>query len=88
MASTAAPAPRAVTQRELDLQDGVVLVLLDALDEGMRQAHRASAAIELPEYGALAKRYRSRSGKRSRKGDAGEVKAPVGGEDAPKTPVK
>lgn len=70
-AATAAPPPRAVTQRELDHQDGVVLVLLDALVDGMLEAHRASPSIEKPDFATLTKRYRSRSGKRRAKGEAG-----------------
>jgi hypothetical protein len=70
-AATAAPPPRAVTQRELDHQDGMVLVLLDALVDGMLEAHRASPSIEKPDFATLTKRYRSRSGKRRAKGEAG-----------------
>ena len=64
-----------VTQRALDLQDGRVLVLLDALVGSMQTAHRANKAIELPDGATLASRYRSRP--RSARGKGRVGKAPA-----------
>lgn len=58
VAPTFAPPP-AVGLRELNVQDGRVLALVDAVVDAMRAAHRANRAIALPSFGPLARRYRT-----------------------------
>ncbi|MFS8071967.1 MAG: hypothetical protein ACMG6S_36825, partial [Byssovorax sp.] len=60
---------RSVTQRALDLQDGRVLLLVEMIVRALRQAHRASTAIAMPDLKQLAWKFSSRSGKRPKKGD-------------------
>lgn len=72
--SAAAHTAEPVTQRALDLQDGRVLVLLDALVGSMQTANRANRAIEVPECSTLAGRYRSRP--RSERGKGRPRKSP------------
>ena len=78
IASTASPPPPPVTQRALDHQDGVVLVLLDALVDGMKLLRRACPLVERPRYGALSGRYATRpGGGRAPKSKEGAPDAPV-----------
>ncbi len=78
IASTASPPPPAVTQRALDHQDGVVLVLLDALVDGMKLLRRACPLVERPTYGTLSGRYVTRpGGGRAPKSKEGAPDAPV-----------
>ena len=46
-------APQAVTQRQLDVQEGRVLVLIDILLKAMRAAKRVHPTLVMPELGAL-----------------------------------
>lgn len=45
--------PQAVTQRQLDVQEGRVLVLIDILLKAMRAARRVHTTLVLPELGPL-----------------------------------
>ncbi len=58
---------RTASQRALDLQDGRVLLLVEQIVRALRQAHRASTAIAMPDLKQIAWKFSSRSGKRAKK---------------------
>ena len=68
-AASSAPArpTRTASQRALDLQDGRVLLLVEQIVRALRQAHRANAAIAMPDLKQIAWKFSSRSGKRAKK---------------------
>jgi hypothetical protein len=58
---------RTASQRALDLQDGRVLLLVELIVRALRQAHRSSTAIAMPDLKQIAWKFSSRSGKRAKK---------------------
>lgn len=65
-----APAPSNALQRTLDLQEGRVLALLDAVVGAMRSARASNKAIPLPDLGPLRAWFMPPRGKGKSKGDA------------------